>query len=109
MCIFCVSILPNCPLFVCVLNLTFQILRQVSSRKKNASSNLKRSLHLGTKIKSNGCLINRSVLVNDTTYFTIEINTINHFLNNRVKLKCDIYYEMEEVFKLLGTFFKTYR
>ena len=41
MCLFCVLILPNCPLFVCVLN---------------ASSNLKRSLHLGTKIKSNGWL-----------------------------------------------------
>jgi len=25
-------------------------------KKKNASSNLKRGLHLGTKIKSNGCL-----------------------------------------------------
>jgi len=57
--LFCVLILPNCPLFVCVFNLTFHISRQVSSmfRKKiiNASSNLKRGLHLGTKIVSNVC------------------------------------------------------
>jgi len=69
MCLFCVLILPNYPLFVCVLNLTFHISRQISSinlvvlirdmfREKiiNASSNLKTGLHLGTKIKSNGCL-----------------------------------------------------
>jgi len=64
MCLFCVLILPNCPLFVCVLNLTFHISRQVSSinydmfRKKiiDASSNLNRSLHLRTKVRSNRCL-----------------------------------------------------
>ncbi len=60
MCLVYVLILRNCTLFVCVLNLTFQISRQVSSmfRKKiiNAYSNLKRGLQLGTKIKSNECL-----------------------------------------------------
>jgi len=31
MCLFCVVTLPNCSLFVCVLDLIFQISRQVSS------------------------------------------------------------------------------
>jgi len=33
-------------------------------------------------------IINKDNLVNNT-YFAIKINIINHFLNNRVKLKCD--------------------
>jgi len=41
-------------------------------------------------------IINKSVLVNDT-YFTMKINTINHFLNNHVKLKWDTYRETERV------------
>jgi len=64
MCLFCVLILPNCPLFVCVLNLIFifqgklVVLIRGMFRKEiiNVSSNLKRGLHLETKIKSNKCL-----------------------------------------------------
>jgi len=33
-------------------------------------------------------IINKDALVNDT-YFAFKINTINHFLNSRVKLKWD--------------------
>jgi len=36
------------------------------------------------------------VLVNHS-YFTIKINTINHFLNNRVKHKWATYFETEGV------------
>jgi len=54
MCVYYVLILSNCNLFVCVLNLTFHISRQIVVlimgvfRKKNinASNILKRGLHL---------------------------------------------------------------
>jgi len=62
MCLFCVLILLNCHLFICVLNLTFHISWQVffftelfqdklvvlikgMFKGKNAHSNLKRSLY----------------------------------------------------------------
>jgi len=40
--------------------------------------------------------INEGILVN-TTNFTIEINTIKHFLNNRAQTLNDQYYETEGV------------
>jgi len=43
--------------------------------------------------------INKSVLVNATN-FTIEINTINRFLNNRAQTLNDKYCENEGVFNL---------
>jgi len=55
--------------------------------------------------------INKSTLVNEI-HLTIEINTNNHFLNDRVKLKKDIYFEMEGILltsltSILRTFVNT--
>jgi len=48
--------------------------------------------------------INKGILVNDNN-FTIEINTVNHFLNNRAQTLNDYYLEVERVIFFLCIFF----
>ena len=47
--------------------------------------------------------INKDVLVNDTN-FTIEINTINHFLSNRAQTLNNYYLETERVTNFISFF-----